>query len=135
MYLELFLPFPPTVNSYYSHTRSGVFISKKGRIFRDKVIKLVNEQLPNITIDYKMFVEVVLYPPDKRIRDLGNYDKALMDAITHSFLWEDDSLIDQQIFYRGATRYGNRHGKLPGMAYVRISEAGPIMPYPPILPD
>lgn len=128
MQYEIYLPFPPTVNNYYVKTQRGVFISQKGRKFRHDTAEAVNEQLPGVHIDEKMLVEVVLYPPDKRVRDLGNYDKALMDALTECGLWEDDSLIDQQFFYRGEKHKG-------GMVFMRITDAGPILRVTQRLPE
>lgn len=123
--IVLHLPWAPTVNSYYSHTRNGVFISKKGRMYRESVEKDVYEQLPGIgerTIDYPITMDVYMFPPDRRKRDLDNYMKALQDALTICKLWEDDSLIDQLHIFRG--------GVLPsGSIVVSISEAGPVIPY------
>jgi crossover junction endodeoxyribonuclease RusA len=109
------------VNSYYAKTKRGVFISNKGRQFRDKAVDSVIEQLPGVFIDERMLVEVVLFPPDKRIRDVDNYNKSLLDAITHTGLWEDDALIDQLFNYRGKQARG-------GLCLVRITDAGPIIP-------
>lgn len=120
MFYELFLPFPPTVNNYYVKTQRGVFISHKGRKFRENVISSINEQLAGVHLDDKMLVEVVLFPPDRRKRDIDNYNKPLLDAITHSGLWEDDSQVDQLFNYRGIV-------KKPGQAYVRITDAGPVV--------
>jgi crossover junction endodeoxyribonuclease RusA len=120
MFYEIYLPFPPTVNNYYVKTKRGVFISMQGKKFRAEVLQAISEQLPGVHLDYKLLVEVVLYPPDNRTRDLGNYDKALMDAITEAGLWADDSLIDQQFFYRGEVTKS-------GSVFMRIGEAGPVV--------
>tara|TARA_R110000744_G_C19371578_1_gene562730 strand:+ start:26802 stop:27212 length:411 start_codon:yes stop_codon:yes gene_type:complete len=127
MNYEIFLPFPPTVNNYYVKTKRGVFISMKGKAFRAAVADAVNEQLPGVYIDEKMLVEVILYPPDKRKRDVDNYSKALMDALTECGLWEDDSLIDQTFIYRGEVFNGEAGNRKSGMVYMRIVDAGPIM--------
>lgn len=122
MYYELYLPFPPTINNYYLNAQSGGrYISRAGREFRELTVQAITEQLPNICIDYRMLVEAVIFPPDRHIRDIMNYEKALSDAITHSGLWVDDSLIDQFFMYRGQTRPRN------ASVYVRISEAGPVI--------
>lgn len=121
--IVLHLPWPPTVNNYYSHTRYGVRRSKKGRLYGEAVAESVREQMHRLDIEYKMHVEIFLYPPDKRRRDLDNYMKALLDSCTDCGLWMDDSLIDQLWVYRGSiTKFGS--------VIMKINEAGPVMPYP-----
>ena len=125
---ELFLPFPPTVNSYWAPVRNTPArrVSAKGRKFRAQVIQEVSEQFPILgktRIDYQVQLTVVLYPPDNRTRDLDNYMKALLDALTHAGVWEDDSQADQLLIYRGAITKG-------GLAYVQIDYAGPVLPLP-----
>ena len=98
----VFLPFPPTVNSYYSAGHGKVrYVSKAGHLFREKVLIEINEQCAGIQLDGRLNVEVILYPPDRRTRDLDNYMKALLDAITHAGLWVDDEQIDQLSIMRG----------------------------------
>lgn len=122
MHYELYLPFPQTVNNYYQKSKSGGrFISHKGRKFRDMTSEAIVEQLPDVHISDKVLVEIVLFPPDNRMRDIDNYNKCLLDAITHAHLWEDDSLIDQLFNYRGECRPRN------GSCYVRITDAGPVV--------
>jgi crossover junction endodeoxyribonuclease RusA len=120
MFYEFYLPFPPSVNNYYVHTRNGMFISKKGKTYRQAVAEAIEEQMAGVHITDRIFIECVLFPPDRRKRDLGNYDKAMMDAITHAGFWEDDELIDQQMFYRGEVCK-------PGQVFVRVAEAGPVL--------
>jgi crossover junction endodeoxyribonuclease RusA len=128
MHYELYLPFPPTVNNYYVKTQRGVFISQKGRKFRDEVLTSIIEQIgDSVPIGDKMLVEIILFPPDKRKRDVDNYNKALLDAITETGLWEDDSLIDQLFNYRGIVKKG-------GQAYIRITDAAPVIKDVKMLP-
>ncbi|WP_407065701.1 RusA family crossover junction endodeoxyribonuclease [Enterobacter kobei] len=42
-------------------------------------------------------VEIILYPPDARRRDIDNYNKALFDALTHAGIWEDDSQVKRML--------------------------------------
>lgn len=115
------LPFPPTVNSYYGTSRSGVkFITKRGRQFREDVEKQLVQQIGRLELDENMHVEVVLHPPDKRKRDLDNYMKALLDACTVGGLWSDDSLIDQLTVLRGET-------VKCGKTQLEINPAGPVI--------
>lgn len=119
---DLILPFPPTVNNYYVKTQRGVFISQKGRFYRKNVSDSVIEQLPEVHIEEKIHLSVILYPPDNRKRDLDNYMKAMLDALTQCGFWTDDSLIDQLIIYRGEVL------KSDACAYLRVAEAGPLLP-------
>ena len=102
MQLILNLPWPPTVNSYYSKTKRGVYISKKGAAFRDAVQLACKEQMAfGLKLDGRLSVCTILYPPDKRRRDLDNYMKALLDALTHAKVWVDDEQIDELAIHRG----------------------------------
>ena len=40
-------------------------------------------------------MEVYLYPPDKRKRDVDNVLKPLLDALEHAGVYENDSQIDK----------------------------------------
>lgn len=118
----LFLPFPPTVNSYYSAGHGKVrYVSKAGHLFREKVLIDINEQAAGIQLDGRLNVEVILYPPDRRTRDLDNYMKALLDAITHAGFWVDDEQIDQLSIMRGEVVKA-------GFSRVEVNGAGPIIP-------
>lgn len=123
MDIEFYVPFPPTVNSYYVKTKRGVFISNKGRKFREDVAEAVAQQLPGLALDSvdKLLMECVLFPPDERRRDVDNYNKSLLDALKHTGLFEDDSQIDQLFVYRGAKVYG-------GTVFIRLADAGPVIP-------
>ncbi len=122
--IEFSLPFPPSVNHYYVQARhhSGKYISAKGSQFRKLVSDSIHEQVPGVCVSTPMLLEVVLYMPDKRERDLDNYQKALLDAITHAGLWTSDSLIDQLFIYRGVSKTRG------GSVFVRITPAGPVLP-------
>ena len=125
MHYELHLPFPPTINSYYKQgTGYQKYISLRGRKYRDEVEAEIEEQLVGVAdlpFDHKLNVTVVLHMPDKRTRDLDNYMKSLLDALTKAGVWEDDSLIDQLIIYRGARCYG-------GAVRLAIHDGGPVIP-------
>ena len=118
--IVLHLPWPPTVNSYYKVTRHGQrYLDKKVKVFRELVAEQVHEQVPHLKLTESLFVEVYLYPPDRRKRDVDNYMKGLLDALTESGLWEDDSLIDQLHIFRGVV-------VKDGAVRVEISDGGPL---------
>jgi len=88
------LPYPPSVNTYWRHKvigkRAAIYISEKGAAFRQSVKALVSITEP---ISNLLHVSIRLTPPDKRIRDIDNPIKALLDALTHAGAWQDDSQI------------------------------------------
>lgn len=115
--IRLYLPFPPTGNSYYTRTRNGVFISKAGTDFTKAVAEQIMEQASDVKLADPFTLTVILHMPDKRIRDADNYMKGLLDALTKSGIWEDDSLIEHLDIYRGVNIKG-------GKTRISISEAG-----------
>lgn len=113
--IELYLPYPPSLNTLYSHTKYGVYLSKKGRLYQDTIEAEIESQggISAQNLNSRLSVSVILFAPDRRKRDLDNYCKCLLDSLTKAGLWLDDSLIDRLKVYRG-----ERHEN--GLAYVRI---------------
>ena len=93
------LPFPPSNNTYYRHSRGRHFISKAGLKFREAVSEYAS--VHRLKADPgRLFVSVYLFPPDKRIRDVDNYLKGLLDSLIEAGVIEDDSLIDRILVER-----------------------------------
>lgn len=119
MNYEFYIPFPPSVNNYYVKTQRGVFISSKGKKFREQVAEAILQQVPGVHIEDPVLVEIVLFPPDNRRRDIDNYLKSMMDAITQTGFWTDDCLVDQLFVYRGEVSSKNGH------VVILVTDAGP----------
>ena len=51
---------------------------------------------------------VVLYPPDKRTRDIDNVLKPTIDALCQAHIFEDDSQIDVLFVRRAETIKGGK---------------------------
>jgi crossover junction endodeoxyribonuclease RusA len=111
--VNLTLPWPPSANTYWRHPTRGPLagrhlISEKGRAYREAVAIQVRAQLgafkPHTGL---VLVTVEAFVPDRRRRDLGNLDKALMDSLTHAGVWDDDSQIDDQRIYRARDKNGD----------------------------
>lgn len=107
MILKFSLPFPPSVNHYWRHVSKGpragaVLISEEGRAYRTRCAQKVLEQrVQRHALTGKLAVDIQVYPPDRRRRDLDNLLKASLDAMKHCGLIADDKDIDDLHVKRG----------------------------------
>jgi crossover junction endodeoxyribonuclease RusA len=109
--MRLILPFPPSVNTYWRAPNKGPLagrhlISAAGRKYQSAACAAIIEQLRRLPkpTTAPAAVEIILYPPDARRRDIDNYNKALFDALTHAGIWEDDSQV-KRMLVEWARRY------------------------------
>jgi crossover junction endodeoxyribonuclease RusA len=92
--VTLNLPFPPSGNHMWHHTRSGQhYLTNEAKQFYATVILTLRAQTPYRNLNEPLEVTCYLTPPDRRRRDLDNAWKVMGDAITRSGLWTDDKLI------------------------------------------
>jgi Holliday junction resolvase RusA-like endonuclease len=90
--LEVELPYPPSINHYWRRVGSATLISRAGRRFRGSVVAILAAlRLEPLAGD--LAVEVEVYPPDNRRRDIDNVQKALLDALQHGGAYADDSQV------------------------------------------
>jgi Holliday junction resolvase RusA-like endonuclease len=67
-------------------------VSRGGRLFRERVRALLAAR--RVTpLAGPLAVEVELYPPDRRRRDIDNALKALLDALQHGGAYADDGQV------------------------------------------
>lgn len=102
--MKLVLPFPPSLNSYYGHTRYGQFyIRKKGELYRIAIYRAVRAQVGRILFEDPVAVFLTFNPPVRCLEpwDLDNYKKALFDALTMCNFWRDDSLVHEDHSFKG----------------------------------
>lgn len=104
--ITISLPFPPSVNGYWRAPTKGKLagrhlISAKGREYRHQALRAVQRQWRDDALPGRLSVSLTLYPPDRRKRDIDNYAKALLDALTHAGMWVDDEQIDELTIIRG----------------------------------
>lgn len=93
--ITLVLPWPPSVNRLWRSVQGRAILSREGRAYRQQVALVVREQEKSVApLVGRLAVEIDLYPPDRRRRDIDNLSKALLDGLTHAGVWLDDSLID-----------------------------------------
>lgn len=116
--IELELPWPPTVNTYWRRGPTHTYLSKKGRAYKEAVKVAVLTQLGKLPfLKSRLSVSLHLYPPDKRKRDIDNHVKAVLDSLTESRVWHDDEQVDELQIVRGDIVKG-------GMAKVVVRKSG-----------
>lgn len=107
---KFILPFPPSVNTYWRHVIIGrgvrVLISREGREFREQSVAAIGQVGERLTGRVEVIMR--LCPPDRRSRDVDNYSKAVLDALTHAGVWVDDSQVDRLVLERGPVVRGGR---------------------------
>lgn len=99
--IELALPFPPAVNNITAVVRGRKITSKRGRQYREAAVSAIHAQYRGAPLAGRLAVTLVLIPPCRRKRDIDNYSKACLDAITAAGVWLDDEQVDQLTIIRG----------------------------------
>ena len=112
--IELTLPYPPSVNSYYRHVGPRVLISREGRRFRKRVCSILAACGVRPLVG-PLALEIDVHPPDRRRRDLDNTLKALLDAMEHGGAYHDDSQIVRLLIEKKQPKPG-------GCVIVRLEE-------------
>lgn len=65
-------------------------------------------QARGIHLDGSLALTIIVQPPDRRRRDLDDVLKAMLDAMTHTGIWADDSDIDDLRIVRAGVQPGGR---------------------------
>ena len=99
--LNLILPLPPSVNSYWGFAGSRRFLTLAAREFKKEVAHIVSQQSV-IFGDKRLSLTATLYFKDRRKSDIDNRIKSLLDALVQAGLFDDDSQVDELHVYRGA---------------------------------
>jgi len=90
------LPYPPTVNHYWTHDHR---VSQRGKSFRLETMVMCRQARVR-KHHGRLALVVRVFPPDHRQRDLDNVLKALLDALAHSGVYDDDGQIDALVVLR-----------------------------------
>lgn len=92
--IKIELPYPPSVNHYWRHAGRHVYISRDGRIYRERVAACVLAHgIHGEALTGHISLTISIYPPDRRRRDIDNVLKSLLDAMQHARIYDDDSQI------------------------------------------
>ena len=115
MHTSFNLPYPPSMNTYWRNFRGRTIIGKPGREFREAVIQFViDNNIPKFG-DKKLKITLILRPRDKRKIDIDNRIKAVLDALEHAGVFDDDFQVDHIEMIRGEPIKG-------GLLHVVIEE-------------
>jgi crossover junction endodeoxyribonuclease RusA len=111
--LTLNLSWPPSVNHYWLTSGKRRYVSFRGIAFR-------RETLFAMPIDFeillgRIYVEIEAYPPDKRIRDIDNIIKCVLDSLEFAEVYESDNQVDEIYIVR-------KEVKKPGSVIINIRE-------------
>ena len=104
--LLLNLPYPPSVNSYWLTSGRRKFLSTRGREFKQAVAEYVIEHnVPKLGLR-KLSVDIILRPRGKKIMDVDNCAKAILDSLQDAGVFYDDSQVWKLTIERGIPRKG-----------------------------
>lgn len=88
-YLEIALPYPPSVNHYWQRVgRNKMAVSPRGKTYQWQVF-IVSQGLKKF--GGQVEIELDVYFPDNRNRDLDNLGKCILDSLVQSRVIVDDS--------------------------------------------
>ena len=109
------LPFPPSMTTMWRNFRGRTVLSKAGRAFREDVQNIIiDNNIPKFG-DSKLRITMILRPRDKRKTDIDNRIKAVLDALEHAGVFNDDFQVDHLEMIRGEPLKG-------GLLHVVIEE-------------
>ena len=103
------------MNTMWRNFRGRTVLSKAGRAFREEVQNIVIDKNIPAFGDKKLKVMMILRPRDKRKTDIDNRIKAVLDALEHAGVFNDDFQVDHLEMIRGEPLKG-------GLLHVVIEE-------------
>jgi crossover junction endodeoxyribonuclease RusA len=94
------LLYPPSINKLWMRIGNRVVKSPRAQKYvKDSVDFLNYQRLKPILLD-RVMVEIDVYPPDKRIRDLDNIMKLIFDVLVKAAIIKDDFHVQKIIIQR-----------------------------------
>lgn len=93
-YTTFELPYPPSGNTATRYGK-GVFYTTKKTLNYRKEVKAILQNLSNRLIYFTKYIQldIELYPPDLRHRDIDNPQKTFFDALQHGGLFKNDKQV------------------------------------------
>jgi len=113
MALEATLPWPPSVNHYWAARGNGRYLAPHAQRWHKEAWAILRGTWRGKPMRGEVAVLLVLHPPDRRRRDLDNLLKAVLDALVHAGVLQDDSQVAELHAVR-------REARRPGSVCVRV---------------
>jgi crossover junction endodeoxyribonuclease RusA len=105
--IHLKLPYPPSINAYWLTSGRRKYISKRGVAFKLAVQDYVIEHCIPKLGDVDLEVDVILHPRSKKLMDIDNCLKAILDSCQDAGIFDDDSQVQRLTVERGeAIKFG-----------------------------
>jgi crossover junction endodeoxyribonuclease RusA len=98
--LELTLPYPPSVNTYWGFHGHRRFLTARAVNFKKAVDYWVSISGVRFGKE-RLSVTIITYAPDRKKRDIDNIVKPTLDALVQAGLFDDDSQVDHLVVKRG----------------------------------
>ena len=95
------LPYPPSINNYWMTSGHRRYISKRGMEFRAAVWAYCLEWKVRKLGDQAVMVHIVLRPRSKKLMDIDNCAKAILDSLEHAGIITSDVQVERLVIERG----------------------------------
>lgn len=92
--VNLTLPYPPSVNTYWGFSGHRRYLTERAVTFKHEVWRIAKQYKVASLGGSRLELTVVLYPPDNRVRDIDNVLKPTIDALCQAGIFNDDSQVD-----------------------------------------
>lgn len=88
---SLILPYPPSANRTIKLSHGKIYRADKCTRFYEEVwLAKQQKQIPSFPLEKRLFMEIYLYPPDKRRRDIDNLCRAVFNGFQYAEIVQDD---------------------------------------------
>ena len=96
------LPYPPSANTMYIVNRQGRrFASKNYREWKASALERSGKHDPPVFgPEERLHLEIRVFPPDRRKRDLDNLTKPIQDLLETAGVFPDDCMVDRIALFR-----------------------------------
>lgn len=132
--IELVLPWPPSANHFLQLTvpkgwrRPLVSITEEAKDFMRQLVRLVRASGVK-PLKGRLLFEAVLYPPDRRLRDVDNPMKRLLDGLARRQLksgkWFEGCYANDSQIRKSIVEFNDDVEPVkPGRVEVKISTMG-----------